>query len=244
MNFRELHKVDCITLNIRGAGDYFFPRPNYVDKKIDSLMVWDGNPDMKNSDLFVTIYSIEQKPLYINVPAKEFSFDNINNRIGEVIDFDLLKITYTGSGNLTLLCHFSMDEKIVSAPEFQRKALDAKNIKLDITERVVELMPTPVSKEFFNLFTGNNADFFQEKNIRMISFDKAQIILLNLVTRNGYLKKIPFWWMSQTPVYPYWNQMPFLMNDEIYLDRSSIEFIKPIGNNTILNLTFYYELNK
>ena len=81
MKYRELHNIELIELNINGAGEYFFPRPQFANKKINSIFLWDANQNMKNKNIYISIYSIEKKPLYVNVPAIEFAFDNNNNFI-------------------------------------------------------------------------------------------------------------------------------------------------------------------
>ena len=207
MNYRELHNVECIELQIKGAGDYYFPRPSFADKKIDSVFVWDGNGDMKNSNIYISIYSQDKKPLYINIPAVEFAFDNINNFINEIIDFDLLKITYTGEEELTLYTWFSMNEKKISEDDFFKLPLNCKNIRVNLLEIGEREMFE--GDDYFKIFSDNDAEFFKNKIIRMIKCSIPGIAFNFLLDNNKSLKTIPSCWLRQTPVIPYANLMPF-----------------------------------
>lgn len=235
---RELHNIDCIEIPISGAGDYFIPRPVFHDKKIDSLFLYDGRTiNMSNNDLYVSIYSIEKKPLYINAPAVSFNFYNINNYISAVIDFDLFKITYTGSASFTLYCYFSTDEKMVDLESIYNKRLSVKNLKKDILSWIEDEYFQ--GDKFFDFFSDNDANFFRGKKVRMISSGSAHFFI-SLVTKSGKsFKNIPFQFLIQSPASPYVNLMPFLMNDEIDLDKSTINIYNFTSSR--FDLALYYE---
>lgn len=235
---RELHNIDCIEIPINGAGDYFIPRPVFHDKKIDSLFLYDGRTtNMSNNDLYVSIYSIEKKPLFVNAPAVSFNFYNINNYISAVIDFDLFKITYTGSDSFTLYCYFSTDEKMVDLESIYEKRLSVKNLKKDLLSWAEEEYMN--FDKFFDYFSDNEANFFRGKKVRMISSNTTSFFI-SLVTKSGKsFKNIPFQFLIQSPATPFVNLMPFLMNDEIDLDKSTIQFNEI--NNYIFDLAFYFE---
>lgn len=239
MKYRELHNIELIELNINGAGEYFFPRPQFAEKKINSIFLWDANQYMKNENIYISIYSIEKKPLYVNIPAIEFAFDNNNNFINEVIDFDLLKITYTGNRtDLKLLCWFSTDEKIIDSEEFAKIPLKCKNLHIDLV-RIVEQEYLDGDR-FIDLFSADDADFLRDKKIRMITFNNNSPFLINLVMTSGNsFNLLPFYFFSQTPVIPYANLLPFIMNDYIDLDRSSM--IMNGFTSQYLDLTVFYE---
>lgn len=237
MKYRELHNIELIELNINGAGEYFFPRPQFVNKKINSIFLWDGNQNMKNENIYISIYSIEKKPLYVNVPAIEFAFDNNNNFINEVIDFDLLKITYTGDNtNLQLMCWFSTDEKLIDSEDFAIP-LKCKNIHIDLL--------AAVEREYFeqdrfiDLFSADDADFLRNRKIRMITCLNNPFLINLVMTSGNSFNLIPFYFFSQTPVHPYANILPFIMNDYIDLEKSSI--IMNGFTHPYLDLTFFYE---
>lgn len=239
MKYRELHNIELIELNINGAGEYFFPRPQFANKKINSIFLWNTNQDMKNENIYISIYSIEKKPLYVNIPAIEFAFDNNNNYINEVIDFDLLKITYTGnSSDLTLLCWFSTDEKIIDSEEFAKIPLKCKNLHIDLI-REVEREHLDGDR-FIDLFSADDADFLRNKKIRMITCDQKNPFLINLIMTSGNsFNLLPFYFFSQTPVGTYSNILPFIMNDYIDLDRSSL--IMNGFTSQYFDLTIFYE---
>lgn len=236
---RELHNIDCIEISINGAGDYFIPRPVFHDKKIDSLFLYDARTiDMRNNDLYVSIYSIEKKPLYVNAPAVSFNFYNTNNYISSVIDFDLFKITYTGSASFSLLCYFSTDEKMVDLESIYEKRLSVKNLKKDMLSWIEDEYFQ--GDKFIDFFSDNEANFFRGKKVRMISSNSG-VFFISLVTKSGKsFKNIPFQFLIQSPASPFINLMPFLINDEIDLDKSELIFNGMIDGN-ILDLAVYYE---
>lgn len=248
MNYRELHNVDFIGIEINGAGEYTLPRPVFADKTINSLFIWDYNEDMYNGNLFVTIYTVEKKPLFINIPAIEFSFDNINNFINETIDFDLFKITYTGNKTFTLGCWFSSDEKYITSDEVSSSNWKSKNIHLNLETIAYEEISQKYSDWKFDFFS-NIADFFRGKKIRRISIDGIPLVSFNFVFKSGKtITNIPFVFLRQTIVGAYGNTMPFIINDEIDLERSWIDYnIDGDGNSdgddslSFLDLIFYYE---
>ena len=87
--------------------------------------------------------------------------------------------------------------------------------------------------KFFDFFSDNEANFFRGKKVRMISSDSTSFFI-SLVTKSGKsFKNIPFQFLIQSPATPFVNLMPFLMNDEIDLDKSTIQFNKI--NNYISN---------
>ncbi len=242
MNFRELHNVECIEIQINGAGEYFLPRPQFCQNKIDSMFIWDGNPNMYNQNIYLSVYSIEKKPLYINVPGVEFVFDNFNNAINEVIDFDLLKVVYTGSENFTLRLYFSMEERIVSLSEYLNYNFNCKNLHINIADRVLNEIVE--GNKFFDLFSSNEAAFLRGKKIRAISCNIGQNFSINFCLKSGKSMNniaYPFFHQSPTPLVRYANLFPFLMNDEIDLDRSNIILHSYNQNQKYIDLVFFYE---
>lgn len=241
MNFRELHNVECIEVPINGAGDYYIPRPQFADKKIDSIFIWDGNSNMYNQNLYLSVYSIEKKPLYINIPGVELVFDNLNNRINETIDFDLFKITYTGELQFILNIYFSIGEKIISQEEYFSATWNCKNLHINILDRIPD---KEIGEYKLYYFTANEADFLRGRKVRVISNELGQLFALNLSLKSGQsMKNIlnPFFHQSPTPIAPYANLFPFLMNDEIDLDNSYIA-LKTINQYyKYIDLTFFYE---
>ena len=241
MKIRELHQVDCIEIAINGSGDYFFPLPSFKDKKIDSIFMWDGAEDMSNTNLFVSIYSSDRKPLYVNCPAVKFGFDNINNRIDKVLDFDLLKVTYTGSNTFTLYVYFSTEEKIIDLQSYQVPLLNAKNLRLDL-ERIIYEEQMQGDK-WVSLLSADNADYMRGKKVRFISCKVSQKYLISLQFTNGKsLNKIPFCFLQQTPVLPYTNVMPFVVDGVIDLDLTYMEILQPFNPQRLyIDLTMYYQ---
>ena len=223
---RELHDIDCIEIPINGAGDYFFPQTSFSDKKIDSIFIWDqkfiqgGNDNMLNENLFLSVYSIEAKPLYINVPCSEFRFDNLNYHIAEVIDFNLLKITYTGNETFNLLCYFSKDEKIIN---YEAKADKNKTIIRGEFRQITE----DVS------FTANEIDFFKNKKIQRIYYQDMPFFFDIVFVNGKSLKNIPSIWFDLNKD----NIIPFCLNDEIDFERSKIN----LDVAMYFNLTFFYK---
>lgn len=242
MNYRELHNVECIELKINGAGDYFFPRPSFADKKIDSIFLWDTKEDLDNSNFYISVYSQDKKPLYVNIPAVEFAFDNVNNFINEILDFDLLKITYTGDEELTLYTWFSMDEKKISEDDFFKLPLNCKNIRVDFSE--VGVSEYLEGDPYFKIFSDNDIEFFKNKTIRMIKCSIPTIAFDFLLENGKSLKTIPSCWLQQTPVYPYANLMPFITKERIDLSRSFLntDFFALLDSEpSYIDITFYFE---
>lgn len=242
MNYRELHNVECIELQIKGAGDYFFPRPSFADKKIDSIFLWDTKEDMDNSNFYISVYSQDKKPLYVNIPAVEFAFDNVNNFVNEILDFDLLKITYTGDENLTLYTWFSMDEKNISEDDFFKLPLNCKNIRVNLIE--FGQRESFEGDPYFKIFSDNDIEFFKDKTIRMIKCSIPTIAFDFLLENGKSLKTIPSCWLRQTPVYSYANLMPFITKERIDLSRSflSADFFLLLGYEpSYIDITFYFE---
>ena len=243
MNYRELHNVECIELKINGAGEYFFPRPSFTDKIINSIFLWETKDDLRNKNIYISIYSQDKKPLYVNVPAVEFAFDNVNNFIDEIIDFDLLKITYTGDEELTLYSWFSMDEKKISEDDFFKLPLNCRNIRVNFEEfATTEYFE---NDPYFKIFSDNDAEFFKDKTIRMIKCSTPLLAFDFLLNNGKSLKTIPTCWMQQTPVIPYANLMPLLVKEKIDLNRSYLnkDLILSSDYNlpTYIDITFYFE---
>ena len=239
MNYRELRNVECIELQIKGAGDYFFSRPQFADKKIDGVFFDNVSRTGLLLDLYISIYSIEKKPLYINIPLTEFCFDNISNNVGEVIDWNLTKIIYTGSTAFTLYSYFSMEEKTIEKEYFQSLKLKCKNIRINvntINDNRFRL------DNIANSFTADDAAFFQNKKVRMISCSGNHNFLLNLFLKSGYtLNNISNYFLTQSD--NRWNRniLPFIMNDYIDLDRSSIVLLRKSTLSDYIDLIFFYE---
>lgn len=240
MNYRELHNIECIELEIRGADEYFFPRPQFADKKIDGVFFENMARGESRNNLYISIYSIEKKPLYVNIPLVEFNFDNINNNIGEIIDWELSKITYTGSLAFTLYSYFSMEEKTIEKEQFQSLKLKCKNIQIAVNT---------INDDSFrldnvsNAFTADDAAFFQDKKIRMISCSEKHTYLLNLFLKSGRtFNNISNYFLTQLQVgSTRKNLLPFIMNDYIDLDRSSIEILRINPTSDYIDLMFFYE---
>lgn len=243
MKIRELHQVDCIELAINGAGEYFFPIPQFKDKKIDSIFIWDGETDMQNNNLFISIYSSEKKPLYVNCPAIEFNFDNVNNRICEVLDFDLLKIMYTGTRQFTLYVYFSQDEKMIDIESIYNRPIDVKNLHIDLENIINEEMAQ--GDKWVSLLSADNADYLRTRTVRMISCSIKYQFLFNIQLKNGNsLNKIPFFFFRQSPVTPYENVLPFVLSDAIDIDLSSIKLLAyQQYTSPYIDLTFHYYNN-
>ena len=222
---RELHNIDCIEIPINGAGDYFIPRPVFHDKKIDSIFIWDQKINVKNENLFLSVYSIDAKPLYVNVPCSEFRIDNFNNPIFEVIDFDLFKITYSGNETFNLLCYFSRNEKIVEYV-----------VNADKNKTILRGSYSELIRDFS--FTANDIDFFKNKKIKRILFS-GTLFFFDIVFVNGNsLKNIPSFWFDYSVSDINLNNItPFCLNDEIDFERSDIK----LTANRFFNLTFFYK---
>lgn len=243
MKIRELHQVDCIELAINGAGEYFFPIPQFKDKKIDSIFIWDGETNMQNNNLFISIYSSEKKPLYVNCPAIEFNFDNVNNRICEVLDFDLLKIMYTGTRQFTLYVYFSQDEKMIDIESIYNRPIDVKNLHIDLENIISKEMAQ--GDKWVSLLSADNADYLRTRTVRMISCSIKYQFLFNIQLKNGNsLNKIPFFFFRQSPVTPYENVLPFVLADAIDIDLSSIKLLAyQQYTSPYIDLTFHYYNN-
>lgn len=239
MNYRELHNIECIELPIRGAGEYFFPRPQFANKKIDGVFFENMARGETRGNLYISIYSIEKKPLYVNIPLVEFNFDNINNNVGEIIDWELSKITYTGSSAFTLYSYFSMEEKPIKKECFQSLKLKCKCIRIDVNA----INNDDTFSNSSNSFTADDAAFFQNKKIRMISCSEKHTYLLNLFLKSGNtFNKIPNYILTQIQVgSTRKNLLPFIMNDYIDLDRSSIEVLRINPTSDYIDLMFFYE---
>lgn len=239
MNYRELHNIECIELPIRGAGEYFFPRPQFANKKIDGVFFENMARGESRGNLYISIYSIEKKPLYVNIPLVEFNFDNINNNVGEIIDWELSKITYTGSSAFTLYSYFSMEEKPIKKECFQSLQLKCKCIRIDVNA----INNDDTFSNSSNAFTADDAAFFQNKKIRMISCSEKHTYLLNLFLKSGNtFNKIPNYILTQIQVgSTRKNLLPFIMNDYIDLDRSSIEVLRINPTSDYIDLMFFYE---
>ena len=154
-----------------------------------------------------------------------------------MIDFDLFKITYTGSASFTLYCYFSTDEKMVDLESIYNKRLSVKNLKKDILSWIEDEYFQ--GDKFLDFFSDNEANFFRGKKVRMISSGSAYFFI-SLVTKSGKsFKNIPFQFLIQSPATPFINFMPFLMNDEIDLDKSTINIYNFTSSR--FDLALYYE---
>lgn len=251
MKIRQFSNIECIKINIDGAGVYHLPQTSFKNEKIDSLLFFALKDNVLNFDfkkgmlenlnnLFVDIFSVEKKPLYVNVPLLSFRIDNLLNRVEEKLDFDLTKITYTGSEKLTLYIYFSIDERIVELEDAINQCISTKSLNYDF--RTI-LDGAYVNGYNYRMFDDDTASYFMERKSKKINIEDATICnFYNITFTSGKsLVKIPTLFFHQSVLEPS-NLVPFIIDDTIDLFRSNIDISEPFVN-TSQNSFFIPNLN-
>lgn len=234
MKVRQYSNIECVKIQIDGAGVYHLPQTAFKDKKIDSLLFFaltDGSyQDFSRgmgdnlNNLFIDIFSIEKKPLYVNVPLLSFRIDNLLNRVEEKLDFDLTKITYTGSDALTLYIYFSLGEKII---ELKDSYYNVKSLNCDYYSIANGVGANGYN---YNLFDNDIASFFIERTSKKINVKNNSIFcFLDFVFADGRsLVKIPSLFFYQSIIEPS-NIAPFMIDGVLDLFRSNLDMTEPFA---------------
>lgn len=235
MKIREFHNIECLEININGAGVYHFPKPDFAGKKIDSIFLFPFTysasyyDEILMNNTYIDLFSADRRPLYTNVPAVSFRFDNLNNRIDSILDFDLSQITYTGTSDFSLAIYFSTDEKLIDFEEFIKLPLNHKTLtKKNAMESELNMVWENDSK----IFDDNDINYFRGKTVKQICIPGGFIVsahALNIILKNGNsFKNLPCQIFFQNPVGEDYNinKLPFLMCDEIDFDRSYMGLIE------------------
>lgn len=236
MKIRQFRNIECVKLHIDGAGIYHLPQTAFKNEKIDSLFFFalengnyhadfmDGMRENLNN-LFVDIFSIEKKPLYVNIPLLSFRIDNLLNRVEEKLDFDLTKITYTGSGKLTLYVYFSIDEQIVELEAATNEYLNSKSLNYDYNT-----IMNGIGANLYNyrMFDDDTASYFMERTSKKINTDSTSICaFFDFVFTSGKsLVKIPTLFFYQSIIEPS-NICPFMIDGTLDLFRSNVCMTEP-----------------
>lgn len=238
MKIRQFSNIECIKINIDGAGVYHLPQTSFKNKKIDSLLFFalketNDYQDFKRgmgenlNNLYIDVFSIDQKSLSVNTPLLSFRIDNLLNRIEEVIDFDLTKITYTGNEELTLYVYFSIGEKIIELEEAATEYLCSKSLNYDFNT-----IANGVAANSYNyrMFDDDTAAYFAERTAKKINVSNDKILaFFNFVFTSGNsLVKIPSLFFYQSILEPS-NITPFMINDTLDMFRSNIDITEPFA---------------
>lgn len=241
MKIRQFRNIECIKLQIDGAGIYHLPQTAFKNEKIDSLFFFALKDNMPNFDfqegmlenlnnLYVDIFSVEKKPLYVNIPPLSFRIDNLLNRVEEKLDFDLTKITYTGSEKLTLYIYFSIDERIVELEDATNEYLCSKSLNYDYNTIRDGVAANGYS---YRIFDDDTASFFMARMSKKINIEDSTIgAFFNFTLKSGKsLVKIPSLFFYQAIVEPS-NIVPFLIDDTLDLFLSNIDISEPFVNTS------------
>ena len=255
MKIRQFQNIECVKLQIDGAGVYHIPQTAFKNEKIDSLFFFalkDGNSHadfmrgMSNNlnNLFVDIFSIEKKPLYVNIPLLSFRIDNLLNRVEEKLDFDLTKITYTGSEQLTLYIYFSIGEKIIELEDVATKYLNSKSLNYDYNTIMNGIGANGYN---YRIFDDDTASYFMERTSKKINTNSTSICaFFDFVFTSGKsLVKIPTLFFYQSIIEPS-NICPFMIDDTLDLFRSNICMTEPfvVSANPTPTLNLVISSNK
>jgi hypothetical protein len=241
MKIRQFRNIECVKLHIDGAGIYHLPQTAFKNEKIDSLLFFalkDNNTDYKFqqgmlenlNNLFVDIFSVEKKPLYVNIPLLSFRIDNLMNRVEEKLDFDLTKITYTGSEKLILYIYFSIDERIIEFEDAINQCISTKSLNYDYNTILDGVAANGYN---YHIFDDDTASYFMERKSKKINIENATICnFYNITFTSGKsLVKIPTLFFHQSVFEPS-NLVPFIIDDTIDLFRSNIDISEPFVNTS------------
>lgn len=240
MKIRQFRNIECIKIHINGAGVYHLPQTAFKNKKIDSLLFFalkdSEDVEFENgmgknlNNLFVDIFSVEKKPLYVNIPLLSFRIDNLLNRVEEKLDFDLTKITYTGSEKLTLYIYFSIDERIVELEDATNEYLCSKSLNYDYNTILNSIAANGYS---YRMFDDDTASFFMDRTSKKINIEDSTIgAFFNFTLKSGNsLVKIPSLFFYQAIVEPS-NLIPFMIDDTLDLFLSNVDISEPFVNTS------------